>query len=474
MKTGSEAAGRRGRKRSARALLVAGALAAPVPGGLAAPLSAQTSITIYNDGRVLVRREMPAAVPKGASAHKVALGPLDPASLFPLDSGVAITRLTYDGATDEGSVLRRSVGRRVVFRLPESKDTLSALVLGVDPLRLQLPDGRVTFQPPGAALYPADVVVADPTASLDLRSSRAQERLRLGYFTGGATWQASYQVMLGGRSARVAGMAVLESQGLHTENADVQLLAGSVGRADKPPQPPRPLERRLEAVAAFADAAAVEQRVGEFHLYSLPGKSTLLPGLTTSVALFEPVEVPYERNYVVRGLVPYWGFLPQQGEETEAPVEVSYTLKRPHKSEFGDRPLPGGVARLYQPDSAGRPQLVGEAALDHTPAGRDLRLDAGVAFDLTARRIQTGYVTRRDSTKAHGVRTIATADYRVTVRNATDSVATVDVIEERAGEWAVLSSSVPAEKLSSTRTRFRVKVPARGEAAVTYRLRIVW
>jgi hypothetical protein len=458
-----------------RTLLVVGALAAPLPGGAAAPLAAQTSITIYNDGRVLVRRELSMAVPKGASSHKVALGPLEPASLVPLDSGVAITRLAYDGATDEGSVLRRSVGRRVVFRLPESKDTLSALVLGVDPLRLQLPDGRVTFQPPGAALYPGEVVVADPAASLDLWSSRAQERLRLGYFTGGATWQASYQVMLGGRTARVAGMAVLESQGLRADNADIQLLAGSVGRADKQPQPPpRPLERRLEAAMAFADQAAAEQRVGEFHLYSLPGKSTLLPGLTTSVALFEPIQVTYERNYVVRGLVPYWGFLPQQGEETEAPVEVSYTLKRPHRSEFGDRPLPGGVARIYQPDSAGRAQLVGEAALDHTPAGRDLRLDAGVAFDLTARRVQTGYVTRRDSTQAYGVRTVATADYRVTVRNATDSLAAVDVIEERAGEWAVLSSSVPAEKLSSTRTRFRVKVPARGEAAVTYRLRIVW
>jgi hypothetical protein len=452
-------------------LLVMGALAT---GGPAASLAAQTSITIYNDGRVLVRREMAMAVPQGGSNHKIALGPLDPASLFPLDSGVAIIRLTYDGATDEGSVLRRSVGRRVVFRLPESKDTLSALVLGVDPLRLQLPDGRVAFQPPGAALYPADVVVADPTARLDLWSSRARERLRLGFFTGGATWRASYQMTLGGRTARVAGMAVLESRGLRADNADIQLLAGSVGRADTQPEPPRPLERRLEAAVAFADAAAVEQRVGEFHLYSLPGKSTLLPGLTTSVALFEPVEVAYERNYVVRGLVPYWGFLPQQEEETEAPVEVSYTLKRPHKSDFGDRPLPGGVARIYQPDSAGRPQLVGEAALEHTPAGRELRLDAGVAFDLTARRVQTSYVTRRDSTKAYGVRTVATADYRVTVRNATDSVATVDVIEERAGEWTVLSSSVPAEKLSTVRTRFRTKVPARGEAAVTYRLRIVW
>ncbi|HEY9504910.1 MAG TPA: hypothetical protein VIQ27_02960, partial [Gemmatimonadales bacterium] len=108
-------------------------------GVLATPLSAQTSVTIYNDGRVLVRRELPVAVPKGSSSHQATLGPLDPASLFPLDSGVAITRVSYDGATDEESALRRSVGRKVVFRLPESKDTLSAVVLGVDPLRLQLP-----------------------------------------------------------------------------------------------------------------------------------------------------------------------------------------------------------------------------------------------------------------------------------------------------------------------------------------------
>ncbi|HTG49161.1 MAG TPA: hypothetical protein VL915_01645 [Gemmatimonadales bacterium] len=443
-------------------------------GVLAAPLSAQTSVTIYNDGRVLVRREVPVSLPKGSSSHKVSLGPLDPASLFPLDSGVAITRASYDGATDEGSALRRSVGRRIVFRLPESKDTLSAVVLGVDPLRLQLPDGRITFQPPGAAMYPAEVVVADPSAAIDLFSTRERKTLRLGYFTGGATWQASYQVTIGGRTARVAGLAVLESQGLRAEKADVQLLAGSVGQAQKAPEPPRPMERRLEAAYAMADQAASEQRVGEFHLYTLPGKSTLLPGLTTSVALFEPADVPYERTYEVRGLVPYWGILPQEGEESEAPVEVSYTLKRPHKTEFGDRPLPGGVARIYQPDSAGRPQLVGEASMEHTPAGRDLRRAAGVAVDLTARRVQTGYVTRRDSTAAQGVRTVATADYRVTVRNATDSATTVDVIEERAGEWSVVKSSVPAEKLSTVRTRFRVKVPARGEAEVTYGLRIVW
>jgi hypothetical protein len=437
-------------------------------------LGAQTSLTIYNDGRVLMRRTVPVSVPKGASTQRVALGALDPASLFSLDSTVTIGGLAYDGAVDEGSVLRRSVGRRVVFRLPESKDTISALVLGVDPLRLQLPDGSVAFSPPGAAMYPGDVVVADPTTTIRLSSAKALDRLRLGYFTTGAAWRASYQVVLGTADARVTGSAVIESQTLRAEDAELQLLAGAVGRAEQA-QPPVPYAARgvLSEAMAMDKMAATEQRVGEFHLYSLPGRTSLLPGLTSTIALFEPAQVKYERNYVVHGQVPWWGMLPQQGDETEAPVEVSYTLKRPRKSEFGDRPLPGGVVRLFQADSGGRTQLIGEAAMDHTPAGEDVRLSAGTAFDLTARRVQTTYSTRRDSTKA-GWRTLATADYKVTVRNATDSATTVDVREERSGEWSVLQSSVPPEKISSTITRFRVKVPARGETTVTYRVRVVW
>ncbi|HEY8197036.1 MAG TPA: hypothetical protein VIG04_08665 [Gemmatimonadales bacterium] len=479
---GSGAAGQQNRgvrsKSVLRTLAVLLAFTAPLPRGPAAPLAAQISLTIYNDGRVLVRRTLPLSLPKGASTQRLTLGALDPATLFSLDSTVTVVGLSYDGAVDEASALRRSVGKRLVFRLPPgpagTRDTISALVLGVDPLRLQLPDGRISFTPPGVPLYPPEVVVAEPTANLSVRSAQAQDRIRLGYFTGGASWQASYQVVLGKVDALVTGMAVLGSESLRAENAEVQLLAGTVSRAQ--PKAPRP-QMREERMAAMADAVsefAGEQKVGEFHLYTLAGRSTLLPGLSTSVALFEPAQVKYEKSYVAHGDVPFWGFLPQQGEETEPPVEVIYTLSRPRKTDFGDRPVPGGVARLYQPDSAGGLQLVGEASLDHTPAGTDLKVNAGTAFDITAKRVQTSYTTRRDSTKSRGVHTVATADYRVTVKNATDSAVTVVVQEERAGEWSVISSSVPAEKASSTVTRFRVRVPARGEAVLTYRIRVIW
>ena len=484
-KRGSSAGGQRGGSAFAGILFRAGILmaasAVPLPRGPAALLHAQTSLTIYNDGRVLTRRTIPATVPKGQSTQRLALGALEPATLFSLDSSVTLVGVSYDGAVDEASALRRSVGKRLVFRLPpagptQSRDTVSALVLGVDPLRLQLPDGRISFTPPGTPLYPPEVVVAEPTASLAIRSARAENKLRLGYFTSGASWQASYQIVLGQKDARVTGMAVLASESLRAEDAEIQLLAGSVARATPPPGRPQPLmmkEQRMAAADAVSEVAT-EQRVGEFHLYTLGGRSTLLPGLTTSVALFEPAQVKYEREYVVRGDVPYWGFLPQQGEETEPPVEVKYSLTRPRKTDFGDRPIPGGIARLYQPDSAGGLQLVGEASVNHTPAGTDLRLNAGTAFDITAKRVQTGYVTRRDSAMARGVHTVAIADYRVTLKNATDSTVSVLVEEDRAGEWSVMASSVPAEKVSSTLTRFRVQVPARGEVAVTYRVRVIW
>jgi len=45
---------------------------------------------------------------------------------------------------------------------------------------------------------------------------------------------------------------------------------------------------------------------------------------------------------------------------------------------------------------------------------------------------------------------------------------TVDVREARFGVWRVVESSVPAEKLSATEVRFRVNVPASGEATLTY------
>jgi hypothetical protein len=441
---------------------------------LARPLAAQTGLTIYNDGRVLVRRTLPLALGAGVGNHRLSLGLLDPASLFALDSGVVVVGSAYDESVDEVNTMRRAVGQTLKFLSGREKngvaDTVTATVLGVNPERFRLAGGQIIFHRPGVPLYPAELVLPDPTLSLAIRSAQARPALRLGYFTGGASWSANYSVVLGRGTARITGQASIPSATLRAVDADVQLLAGSVGRVSKNFGAPAEVMMRSARAADMAQSEATEQQVGEAHLYTIPGRLTLEPGVTASVALFEPATAPWERSYVVRGQIPYYGMLPQYGnEENQVPVEVAYTLKRTPKTPFGDLPVPGGVFRLYEADEAGRLQLIGESSAGHTAPGRDLRLSAGSAFDLTAKRVQMTYSTRRDS-----LRTIATADYRVTITSAKDSAVTVEVIEERLGDWAVLSSSIPGEKISSTRTRFRVRVPAMGEAVLNYRVRVVW
>lgn len=435
-----------------------------------ADAAAQTSLTIYSDGRVLARRVVPIRVPAGPSQHRLAFGPLDPGSVFALDSSIVVTGAQFDGAVDDQNTMRRAVGRRITFRVAAPRDTLTALVLGSDPERFQLADGTISFGRPGQPMYPADLVLLEPTLTLGLRATAARPSLGLGWFTDGASWQASYQIMLRGASARVAGHATIQG-GAHTiDSAEVQLLAGNVGNAQRPSF--RDFSGRAGEMVAMARAPmemATSEQVGEAYLYTIPGRLSIRPGVVTTAALFEPASTSVERIFTVGSNLPYRGPVGQTGDEGEAPVAVTYVLRRAARTTFGDLPIPGGVVRLYQPDAAGRPQLVGEAMVGHTAAGQDLRVDAGSAFDLTARRVQTSYATRRDSS-----RTIATVAYRVTVANAKDSVATVDVLEDRWGEWRVIQSSVPADRPSTTRARFRVRVPARGEVALTYTLQVTW
>lgn len=439
---------------------------------VAGPLPAQTGVTIYSGGRALVRQTLSVALPAGSSTHVLTLGVMEAGSLFALDPEVVLTGTAADPAVDEAGAMRRAVGRRIVFDTGTRPDgtmgAIEAEVVGVEPERFRLPGGEIVFQRPGRPRYPAELAPLAPATTVTVRSATRKPTLALGWFTGGASWGAGYQLVLGRGTARVAGQAVITNASLALEDVEVQVLAGDVGRA-VPSGRGLPMMAAREMAMDAATGPMGEEAVGEAHLYTVPGRHALRPGVTTTAALFEPAAAPWERAYTVRGTMPWVGPLDQYGEEVRQPVEVHYLVRRPRGGEFGDRPLPGGTWRIFEADAGGRLQMIGEASSRHAPAGEDLRLAAGSAFDLTARRVQTEYATTREPR-----RTVATAAYTVTLTNAKDSVVTVDVLEERRGEWEVLSSSVPAERLSSTQTRFRVRVPAKGEAVLTYRLRVVW
>jgi hypothetical protein len=443
-------------------------------GSSALPLSAQTSVTIYNDGRVLVRRAIAAKVPKGGSTHRLAVGKLEPSSIISLDPAVTIGEARYDADVGEQSVLRRAVGRKFEFQTGYPYGPLTATLLGVNPEVWRLDSGSIVFTRPGQLRYSDDMVVTRPVLEVRVQSTQPRDVLSLGYFTTGASWQATYAVVLEAAKARIEGTASIPAQEIEFDSAEVQLLAGSVRRGGVAAGFDRAAAMRVnEAVAVSAPMAASEESVGEVHLYSLPGRWTLRPGTTSLIPLFEPASAPVTREYAVRRPQFYYGIEREPEDPEQVPVSVAYTLDRRRGTPFGDRPVPGGTVRIFDRDREGRVQLVGEAGAQHTPAGQNLELKAGNAFDLTARRRQTEFSTERDSSAA-GVRIRATAAYEVALTNARDSAVTVSVYESRGGEWAVTASSVPAEKISATTVRFRVALPPRGSATLTYRLRAVW
>ena len=443
---------------------------------LATPVAAQTSLSIYSDGRVVVRKTIPQKLERGTNIFSLDLPGLDPATLFSPDSNVAVTSAVLRPATDVEAALRASVGRTLMFA--REKDTVQATVLSVNPPQFKMPNGMIQFMPPsGTPLFPAEasLVRSKPEAVVTLEASRAREVTDLAYVSQGVTWEAVYQAVLNGSgSALVTGAATINSASIKMDSVGVQLVAGSINRT-RQPRPEAAVTGALKVQFGDAQSDVIGQAVGETHVYVLPGLVSFDIGSPLTTALFPRARADYTQEFVVPGVLPWRGYFGPVGQDPNAvPVQVWYTFKRAHGTTFGDRPLPGGTMELYQRDSSGRVQLVGEASFSHTPAGNDLRVQSGDAFDVTAERIQTDYhqVGIPNPSRFGGSHSRVTASYKVTLTNAKNQAVMVDVRERHWGDWVITESSVPAEKLSSTEQRFRVSVPANGTATLTYTLQV--
>lgn len=447
--------------------------------------SAPTSVTLFNSGRVLVRRTLPVAVPAGASTQSIALGEFNPVTFAVLDPGVQLVSVKTDQALSEETLLRRYVGRTLDIDTGSTHGvgTRRATLLAVDPERWEWADRPgVLFYRPGRIVWPRDLVPTVKLADVALQSDRARDNIKVMYETSGSSWAASYRLFLGTRG-RLEGSALLGSGTLLLPDAEVQLLSGDIGQG----QPPQSSGGRVDQNAtyisgvpmaksfAMAAPAPSAEAAGESHLYTLPEHVSFSPGAEVVVPLFEPTPATAIRRYTVPGAVPYYGGFNQQPDEQTVPVAVSYHLARKLGTPFGDLALPAGYVGVFDLDRSGRVQLVGQGNIEHTAAGVEMVVDAGSAFDVTATRVQTGFTTSRTGgVNGTPVRTTATVAYRVTLQNAKDSAVSVEVREDRAGEWSVVESSVPPEKRSATRTVFLVTIAPKATAVLTYSLRVVW
>src|SRR5437016_13864006 len=118
---------------------------------LAGPLSGQTSLSIYTDGRVVVRRTLAQALEKGRNTLTLKVEELDPATLFSPDTGVALLSAIARPPTDRDAALRRAAGQTLRFvrrRAGGRSHTVRATVVRASPSQYRRSDRRFLLAEP--------------------------------------------------------------------------------------------------------------------------------------------------------------------------------------------------------------------------------------------------------------------------------------------------------------------------------------
>jgi hypothetical protein len=128
--------------------------------------------------------------------------------------------------------------------------------------------------------------------------------------------------------------------------------------------------------------------------------------------------------------------------------------------------MPAGVVRVYQSDSKGGTQFVGEDRIQHTPSDEILKLKIGNAFDVVAERKQIDF--EKISSNVYEI------DYEVVLRNHKTTPVSVEVNEPIGGTWRILRSSHQWTKTDAWAAQFSVPVAANGSSTLNYRVRVTY
>jgi hypothetical protein len=446
------------------------------------------AVTIYNDNLALVRDQRELKLPKGnlALAFEEVAAMIRPETALlknltaAKDFWINEQNFDFDLLTPQ-KLLEKYIGRKVtvVTQVPnpdgagsrERREEAEVLATGGGVV-LRFPD-RIETAAPGRIIYPGvpGNLRSRPTLVLDLHSGSDQpQKLELTYLTEGLSWQADYVASLApdGDTLDLSGWVTLTNQsGTAYPGATLQLVAGEVNRVQPPGR--MALAAALPNPAMAKAPAMKEESLFEYHLYTLDRPTTIKDNQTKQVSLLTARNVPVHKTYTLRGATYYYtGRYDDLGQKLPVGVQVEFA----NRADAGlGLPLPKGVVRVYKRDSSGRPQFLGEDAIDHTPKNETVRLTLGEAFDLTARRRQTDFKSLGSQGQYHSV--VETA-FQVILNNAKPEAVTVAVLEPIQGDWEIVEKNQPFTREGAGLAKFLVNVPAEGQATLTYRARVRW
>ena len=470
--------------------------------GSALAVSAQPSLTIYNQNFAVVRDtvalDLKAGVNEvrfaGATAH------VEPDSVILRDAAgkraLQILEQTYrNDPVSQELLLSLNEGKTIDFEVLDTlnNSTHRHQVLGKIVRSGFVPgggheqpiievNGKLQFTLPGQPLFPnlGDDTVLKPSFNWLLKSpDAAKVSAEVGYVTGGFTWEADYNLVAPekGDYVDVLGWITMNNQsGTTFRDAKIKLMAGDVQKLQPQNVTKRYARSRVTALgmAMESDATVTEKSFDEFHLYTVARPTTLRDRETKQVEFVRAERVKAPVIYVYDGTagMRFWGglnydqgFGPGEGNKK---VVVMREFVNAETNHLG-MALPAGKLRFYRSGDDRQLEFTGEDRIDHTPRNETVRVTTGNSFDLVGERKQTDFK-------------VSTGDkwmdetFEIKLRNRKKEPVTIRVVEHlyRWNNWNLTAKSAEFVKKDAQTIEFNVPVAPDEEKTVTYTVHYSW
>ncbi|MBU1882605.1 DUF4139 domain-containing protein, partial [bacterium] len=384
------------------------------------------AVTIYNQNLGLVRDTRAVQIHKGAFSLEFSdvAAQIDPTSVhLKLDGATLLDQdFEYDLVSRE-RLLEKYLDQDVQIFTDQGEMFEGKLLSASGSVMiLQSPDGQVQAVSPDAV---RDVRFGElpgglrtrPTLVWSLIGQKAGKKdAEISYLTGGLNWHAEYVAVINDKDETLelsSWVSIDNRSGTTYENAKLKLMAGDVQVLG--PRGRGPVAFSPSVVNEAQDAKGFEEKAFfEYHLYTLQRPTTLKDRQTKQISLFDPAVVDAEREYVF------------EARRNATKVNVKVIFKNEEKAGLG-LPLPAGKVRVYQADSDGGMEFIGEDFVDHTPKDEEVQLTVGSAFDIVAEK-KTVEVKRISDR-------IREESYQIDIRNHKEEAVTVKVVEAVWGDW---------------------------------------
>jgi hypothetical protein len=439
---------------------------------------AAVSVTAYNNNIALVRDVRRLQLPSGELHLRFSdvaqqIRPETVSLVSPGASGaVAILEQNYEfDLMTPNKLLEKYVGKQVKLRNFDEKIGLTEVdveLVSVNERPIYRVNGQIVLDHPGTVVLPQmpENLVAKPSLVWVVNSSGEAKELEATYLTGGITWSADYVATLAKdeESLDLSGWVTMHNQsGATYANAVLKLVAGEVNVVQ------RDIDINGDGVVQMDSLGYIGNRLGlpkeesfaEYHLYTMPRKTTIKNNETKQLALLAAGGVPCTRKYEFRGSEQYYSApLPEPMSER---VGVFVEFENKEAAKLG-MPLPAGVVRVYQEDTEGAMQFAGEDSIKHTPKDEKVTLKLGNAFDVVGERTQTEFKTIFPS--------VNEISYEIKLRNHKEKDVTVDVVEPMPENWRITQKSMDFEKKDARTLIFHAAAPKNGETVITYTVQV--